>query len=116
MPDLLLHVPDGLPRIGLVPAPVEVLGHGPKLDNQVAGEVLRFDFTTLLTPKAKEGRLSLSHNGAGVRPADEIAAVGGLEHSVHAPLRAAIRSAAHLMVSVTSNARSEKIPPELLNT
>ena len=41
MADVLLDIGNHLPGIGLVPAPVEVLGHHPKLDDEVAGEVLQ---------------------------------------------------------------------------
>ena len=39
--DPALHVLDRLPGVALVPAPVEVLGNGAELDDQVVGEVLR---------------------------------------------------------------------------
>jgi hypothetical protein len=39
-----LDVCDNLSRIGLVPAPIEVLGSDPELDEQVAGKVLRLRF------------------------------------------------------------------------
>ena len=51
MPDMRLHVRDDLPGIGLVPAPVQLLGNGPELDDEVAGEVLRLDFAAFLAPK-----------------------------------------------------------------
>jgi len=38
-----LDVDDDLPGIELIPAPVKVFGDGPKLDDKVPGEVLRFD-------------------------------------------------------------------------
>jgi hypothetical protein len=44
MADLLLEIGNDLTGIGLVPAPVQLLGDEPKLDNEVAGEVFRLDF------------------------------------------------------------------------
>ena len=48
MLDPLLHVLDGVTGVALVPAPVQVLGDGAELDNQVVGEVLRLDLAALL--------------------------------------------------------------------
>jgi hypothetical protein len=50
MPDLLLDIGNDLAGIGLVPAPVQVLGRKPKLDDEVAREVLRLDFPSLFPP------------------------------------------------------------------
>ena len=36
MPEMFLDVRDDLPAIGLVPAPVKLLGCGSKLDDEVA--------------------------------------------------------------------------------
>jgi hypothetical protein len=36
MPDLALNIGEYLTRIGLIPAPVQVLGHEAKLDNEIA--------------------------------------------------------------------------------
>jgi len=41
MLDPALGVLDRLAGVALIPAPVEVLGDGAELDDQVAGEVLR---------------------------------------------------------------------------
>ena len=61
--------------VALVPAPVEVLGHGAELDNQVAGEVFRLDFAALLAPQPDQGGLVVAHDDPGVRAADKGAAV-----------------------------------------
>ena len=50
MADPPLDVGDDLTGIGLVPAPIEVLGDKAKLDDEVAGEVLRLGFAPLLPP------------------------------------------------------------------
>jgi hypothetical protein len=39
-----------------------VLGHAAELDQEVAGQVFRLDFTALFSPKPKQGRLVLSHD------------------------------------------------------
>ena len=38
--DPLLHTPDGLAGVALVPTPVEVFGDGAELDDEVAGQIL----------------------------------------------------------------------------
>ena len=75
MPDPPLDIRDDLPGIGLVPAPVEVLGRDTKLDDEIAGKVLRLDFTALFPPQPDESGLIVAHDDPGVRAADEIAAL-----------------------------------------
>jgi len=62
--------------IGLIPAPVQLLGGQAKLDDKVAGEVLGLDFAPLFTPEAEEGSLVVAHDDPRVRAADEQAATG----------------------------------------
>ena len=73
----MLHPPldvlDGLPGVALVPVPIEVLGHDPELDDEVAGEVLRFGLAPLLPPQAEQGTFVVAHDDPGVRAADEAA-------------------------------------------
>ena len=76
VPHLPLHVRDHLAGIALVPVPIEVLGHGPELDDQVAREVLRLDLAALLAPEPEQGGLVIAHDDPGVRAADEGATVG----------------------------------------
>jgi hypothetical protein len=45
MPYVLLNVRDDLSGIGLVPAPVKVLGDDPELDHEITRQVLGLDFT-----------------------------------------------------------------------
>ena len=59
----------------LVPVPVEVLGHGAELDQEVAGQVLGLDLAALFPPEADQGRLVVAHDDPGVRAADELTAV-----------------------------------------
>jgi hypothetical protein len=51
MADLPLDIGKHLPGIGLIPAPVQVLGCNTKLDNEIAREVFGFDFTPLFAPQ-----------------------------------------------------------------
>ena len=71
MADPALDVDDDLPGIELVPAPVQVLGDCPKLDNQVAREVLRLGLATFLPPQPHQGGLIAAHDDPGVRAADK---------------------------------------------
>ena len=55
--------------------PVQILGREAKLDNEIAGQVFRFGLAVLLPPEPEEGVLVITHDGPGVRAADEIAAL-----------------------------------------
>jgi hypothetical protein len=46
--------------------PVEVLGHDPKLDDQVGGEVLGLGFTALFAPEAEQDGLIVAHDDSGI--------------------------------------------------
>ena len=59
MEDPLLHIDDDLPGIGLVPAPIEVLGHNTKLDDEIARQVLRLNFSPLLPPQPHQAASSV---------------------------------------------------------
>ena len=65
-----------LSGIGLVPAPIELLGHHPELDEEIAGQVLRLDLAALFPPKPEKRLLIIAHYDPGVRAADEIATSG----------------------------------------
>ena len=75
MKDLPLHLGHDLAGVAFVPVPVEMLGHGAELDDQVAGQVLGLDLAALLPPEPEQGRLVVAHDDPGVRAADEGAAV-----------------------------------------
>src|SRR6266699_643920 len=75
MPDLALDVGDAPAGIALVPGPVELLGGGPELHDEVAGQVLRLRFTALLPPELDQGCFVIAHDDAGVGASDEAAAV-----------------------------------------
>ena len=68
---MLLHIRDDLTGIGLVPAPIQLLGNGPKLDDEVAGEILWLGLTALFTPLPQQGAFVVAHNDPGVRSTNE---------------------------------------------
>jgi hypothetical protein len=59
MPNLPLYIRESLTAIGLIPAPVQVLGHHPKLDNEIARKVLGLDFAPLSRQRRKRAASSL---------------------------------------------------------
>ena len=71
MSDVLLNVGDDLPGIGLVPTAVQLLGHRPELDDEVAGQVLRLSLAALFPPQAEQGGFVLAHDDPGIGTADE---------------------------------------------
>ena len=75
MKHLALHLGDDLAGIAFVPVPVEVLGHGAELDDQVIREVLRLDLAALFPPKAEQGGFIVAHDDPGIRAADEAAPI-----------------------------------------
>ena len=83
MADWPLHVGDDLPGIGLIPAPIEILGHRPELDNEVAGEILRLDLAAFLPPEPQQGGFIVAHDDPSVRAADERAPVDNFGHAIH---------------------------------
>ena len=72
--DPALDVGDPPAGIALVPGAVELLGRGPELHDEVAGQVLRLGLAPFLAPEADQGRLVAAHDDPGVRAADEGAA------------------------------------------
>ena len=75
MPNLPLDIRDDLTSIGLIPAPVQLLGGHAELDDEVAREVLRLDLPAFFPPKPQESVLVVAHDDPGVRAADEKSAV-----------------------------------------
>ena len=71
MENLPLHLGDGLTSIPLVPVPIEVFGHGAKLDDQVVGQVFRLDLAALLPPETNEVGLIATHDNPGIGATDE---------------------------------------------
>ena len=74
-----LHVLDGVAGVALVPAPVEVLGDGAELDDQIVGEVLRLDLAAFLPPEPNEIGFVVAHDDPGVRAADESIPIGNCD-------------------------------------
>ena len=62
---MLLHIRNNLPRISLVPASIEFFRR-PKLDNEIARQVLRLGLAALLTPKSQQSSLVPAHDDACV--------------------------------------------------
>jgi hypothetical protein len=75
VPDPLLDIRDDLAGIGLVPMPVQLLGHQAHLHDKIAGEVLRLDFAAFFPPKPDESGFICTHDDPGVRATDEVAVV-----------------------------------------
>jgi hypothetical protein len=71
MPDSALHILEGSTGIPFEPVTVKGLGHDPKLDDEVAGEVFGFGLTALLAPEPNQGCRVLTHDDPGIRPADK---------------------------------------------
>ena len=71
MLDAALDVGDDLPGVGLVPAPIKVLGDHAELNDEVCREVLRLDLAALLLPQPDQGLLVLAHDDPGVGAADK---------------------------------------------
>jgi hypothetical protein len=70
-----LNIGDAPAGVALVPGAVELLGGGPKLHDEVAGNVLGLNLPPLLVPKADQSRLVAAHDNPGVGAADEGAAL-----------------------------------------
>jgi hypothetical protein len=83
MLDFSLHVLDGVAGVALIPAPVEVLGDGSKLHNQIVGEVFRFNLAALFPPQPNQGGLVIAHNHPGIGSADAGTAVNLPRHFRH---------------------------------
>jgi hypothetical protein len=67
-------LPSGL---ALIPGPVQRLGGASQLNDQIAGEIPRFGLAAFFAPEAQQRPLVGPHDDAGVRAADEGAAVVG---------------------------------------
>jgi hypothetical protein len=73
---VLLYVCKQLSGIDLIPASVQVLGRNTKLDNKVAGQVLRLDFPALFPPQPEQGGFIIADDDPDVGATDEIAPIG----------------------------------------
>src|ERR1700730_17278979 len=75
MPEAMLDALDGLTGIALVPMTVESFCCGTKLNDEVAGEVLRLSLAAFLAPQPQQGSLVAPHNYPGIGTADEVPAI-----------------------------------------
>src|ERR1035437_11194017 len=87
MLDPPLHVLDGETGVALVPAPVEVLGDGPELHDQIVREILRLDLSALLPPQTNEVGLVAAHDYPGIRSAKERTAIPNFQLLQHSRLQ-----------------------------
>jgi hypothetical protein len=84
--DVALNVDHAATGVALVPVTVQVLGRGPKLDDQIARQVLRPDFATFLLPKPDQGGLVIAQDDAGIRASDKISSIDTLRPMPHPSL------------------------------
>ena len=61
--------------VALIPAPVELLGDGSELDDQIVGEILRLDLAALLPPQPHQRGLIIAHDDPSIRATDKSAAI-----------------------------------------
>jgi hypothetical protein len=54
MLDPPMRILDDVAGVSLVPAPVEVLGDQAELDDQIIGEIVRFDLAALFAPQTNQ--------------------------------------------------------------
>src|ERR1700722_1458317 len=57
--------------LALIPGPVQRLGGASHLNDEIAGEILRFSLASFFAPKAQQRALVRPHDDPGVRAADE---------------------------------------------
>src|SRR5439155_24235718 len=100
------------PGIALEPMPIEGLGHEAKLDDEIAGEVLRLGFAAFLTPQPQQGSLVAPHDHPGVGAADEAPAIGrtpfGLEREGHDALQFSCARISSAALRITHSASADK--------
>jgi hypothetical protein len=66
-----LRVLDHLTGAEFEPTPVKVLRRDSELDNEVAGEVLGLDLTTLLLPEAEKRGFLIAHDDSRIGTTNE---------------------------------------------
>jgi hypothetical protein len=64
---------EDLAGVAFEPVAVEGFGHDPKLDDEVARQILRLNLAAFLPPQPDEGGLIVTYDDASVRAADEVA-------------------------------------------
>src|SRR5262250_1163106 len=83
-----LNIGDAPGGVTLVPNSVEHFRGGPKLHDEVAGQVLRLGLAPFLLPKADQSRLVAAHDNPGVGAADEGTATDMSKAMTHVTLPA----------------------------
>jgi hypothetical protein len=71
MTDPPLDIDNHLAGMGLIPAPIKLLGRQPELDDEIVRQVLRFDLAAFFAPEPKKGVLIVAHDDSRIRAADE---------------------------------------------
>ena len=115
MLDAALDVVDPPAGIALVPGAVEVLGGGPELHDEVAGQVLRLGLAPFLAPQADQGGFIAAHDDPGVRAADEAPAIKtfggstrGLKREGHEALQFSCSRISSATFRITPSASADK--------
>jgi hypothetical protein len=70
-----LDVHNEVAGLALIPPPIKVFSDGAKLNDQIVGEVFRFNFAALLPPQPDQHCFVGPHDDAGIGAADKGAAV-----------------------------------------
>src|SRR5262249_1509767 len=91
------------------------LGHEPKLDDEIAGEVLRLGLAAFLAPQPQQGSLVFPHDYPGVGAAYETAAIWtfgrtpcGLEREGHDALQFSCSRISSAGLRMTPSASPDK--------
>ena len=71
---LPLNIRNDLAGVGFIPAPIEVFGYDAELDDEITGQVLRFDLAALFAPEPQQCRLIITHDNPSIRPSDKVTA------------------------------------------
>jgi hypothetical protein len=79
MLDAPLHVLDGVARLALVPAPVEIFGDGAELNYQIVRQVFGFNLAAFLSPQPNQHGFVGTHDGPGIGAADKGTAIVRIE-------------------------------------
>ncbi len=61
--------------VALIPVPIEVFRGGAELDDQDAGQVLRFDLSSFLAPEPDQGSLVVPHDDPSIGATNEFATI-----------------------------------------
>ena len=63
------------PGVAFIPAAVEILGDGSKLDDQIVRKVFWFNLAPLFAPQPNQSGLLIAHDHPCVRAADEATSI-----------------------------------------